>query len=174
MSLEAQDKRALSDIRMSRAYEFLDDGKANYKDKRYKTSVNRSYYAVLNAARAILILQGANPETHEGALTMLNLRFVKPGLLPLEIIKKLKLPAARLGRTGNLHMQGKMHRIRSLIPLPARVGPGWQAAGNALAMHVQLYGGDIRLLSAYDIWYKNKYPLAHAPQVWAMRKEWNL
>ncbi|MEW5947929.1 MAG: hypothetical protein AB1711_00750 [Thermodesulfobacteriota bacterium] len=39
MSLEAQDKRALSDIRMARAYEFLDDGKANYKDKRYKTSV---------------------------------------------------------------------------------------------------------------------------------------
>jgi hypothetical protein len=34
-------------------------------------------------------------------------------------------------------MQGKMHRIRSLTPLPARVGPGWQAAGNALAMHVQ-------------------------------------
>ncbi|MFZ5995405.1 MAG: hypothetical protein ACOYU4_10525 [Thermodesulfobacteriota bacterium] len=30
---------------------------------------------------------------------------------------------------GNLRMQGKMHRIRSLIPL--------QAAGNALAMHVQ-------------------------------------
>lgn len=95
MSLEAQDKKALSDIRMSRAYEFLDDSKANYKDKRYKTSVNRSYYAVLNAARAILILQGANPETHEGALTMLNLRFVKPGLLPLEVIKKFKTLLSR-------------------------------------------------------------------------------
>ncbi|MDQ7838097.1 MAG: hypothetical protein RDU59_06360 [Thermodesulfobacteriota bacterium] len=37
-------------------------------------------------------------------------------------------PQADLGRTGNLRMQGKMHRIRSLTPL--------QAAGNALAMHV--------------------------------------
>jgi len=40
----------------------------------------------------------------------------------------LKLPAARLRRTGNLRMQDNMHRIRSLTPL--------QAAGNALAMHV--------------------------------------
>ncbi|HED00830.1 MAG TPA: hypothetical protein ENN18_10715 [Proteobacteria bacterium] len=45
-------------------------------------------------------------------------------------------------------MQGKMHRIRSLTPL--------QAAGNALAMHAQLYGADIRLLFVYDICYKNK------------------
>jgi len=41
----------------------------------------------------------------------------------------LKLPAARLRRTGNLRMQGKIHLIRSLTPL--------QAAGNALAVHVQ-------------------------------------
>jgi uncharacterized protein (UPF0332 family) len=35
----------------------------------------------LNAARALLILEGVNPETREGVITMLSLRFAKPGLL---------------------------------------------------------------------------------------------
>ena len=52
---------------------------------------------------------------------------------------QLKLPAARLRRTGNLRMEGKMHRIRSLTPL--------QAAGNALAMHVQKDGYEIMIFS---------------------------
>jgi uncharacterized protein (UPF0332 family) len=95
MTLESQDKKSLSDIRMAKAYEFLEDARANYKDGRYKTSINRSYYAVLNAARSILILKGANPETHEGTITMLSLRFIKPGLLPVDIIKKFKILFSR-------------------------------------------------------------------------------
>jgi uncharacterized protein (UPF0332 family) len=95
MTLESQDKKSLSDIRMAKAYEFLEDAGANYKDGRYKTSINRSYYAVLNAARSILILKGANPETHEGTITMLSLRFIKPGLLPVDIIKKFKILFSR-------------------------------------------------------------------------------
>jgi uncharacterized protein (UPF0332 family) len=95
MTLESQDKKSLSDIRMAKAYEFLEDARANYKDGRYKTSINRSYYAALNAARSILILEGANPETHEGTITMLSLRFIKPGLLPVDIIKKFKILFSR-------------------------------------------------------------------------------
>ncbi len=95
MTLELKDKKSLSDIRMAKAYEFLEDARANYKDGRYKTSVNRSYYAALNAVRAILILEGANPETHEGTITMLSLRFIKPGLLSIDIIKKFKILLSR-------------------------------------------------------------------------------
>lgn len=95
MTLTSQDRKNLSDIRMVKAYEFLEDAKANFNDKRYKTSINRSYYAALNAARSILILEGANPETHEGAFTMLSLRFIKTGLLPVDIIKKFKTLLAR-------------------------------------------------------------------------------
>ena len=54
MNLEAQDKRNLSDARMLKALEFLDDARANLKEGRDKTAVNRSYYAALSAARAIL------------------------------------------------------------------------------------------------------------------------
>lgn len=95
MTLESKDKKSLSDIRMSKAYVFLNDAKANYNEGRYETSVNRSYYAALNAARAILILEGVNPETHEGTVTMLSLRFIKPKLLPVDIIKKFKTLLSR-------------------------------------------------------------------------------
>ena len=90
MTLSKEDKVALSEIRIKKAYEFLDDAKANLKDERNRTAINRAYYAVLNAARALLILEGVNPETHEGVVTMLSLRFVKPGLLPVKAIKDYK------------------------------------------------------------------------------------
>jgi uncharacterized protein (UPF0332 family) len=77
-----------------RYFDIVDES-ANFKEGRYKTSINRSYYAALNAARALLILEGANPETHEGAITMLSLRIVKPGLLPTDIIKSFKVLLSR-------------------------------------------------------------------------------
>jgi uncharacterized protein (UPF0332 family) len=95
MNLEAKDKKILSDVRMKKALEFLEDARANFKDSRYKTSVNRSYYAVLNAARALLILEGVNPETHNGVVTMLSLRFVRPALLSVRIIKDFKILLSR-------------------------------------------------------------------------------
>jgi uncharacterized protein (UPF0332 family) len=95
MTLESGDKKSLSNIRMAKAYEFLGDARANLKQKRYKTAINRSYYAALNAARSILILEGANPETHEGVVTMLSLRFIKPGILPVDIVKKFKILLSR-------------------------------------------------------------------------------
>lgn len=95
MTLEPQDKRNLSDLRMSKALEFLEDARANLREGRYRTAINRSYYAALSAARSILILEGANPETHEGVVTMLSLRLVKPGLLPVGVVKDFKLLLSR-------------------------------------------------------------------------------
>lgn len=95
MTLEPQDKKSLSAVRMARAYEFLEDARANLKEARHKTAINRSYYAALSAVRAILILEGTNPETHEGVVTMLSLRFIKPGLLPVDVVKKFKVLLSR-------------------------------------------------------------------------------
>lgn len=90
MTLSIEDKKTLSELRIKKAYEFLDDAKANLDEGRLRTAINRAYYAVLNAARALLILEGSNPETHEGIITMLSLRFIKPGLLPVQLIKNYK------------------------------------------------------------------------------------
>jgi uncharacterized protein (UPF0332 family) len=95
VTLEEKDKRSLSDVRMGRAREFLDDARANLRENRHRTAINRSYYAALSAARSILILEGANPETHEGVVTMLSLRFIKPGILPMDVVKNFKTLLSR-------------------------------------------------------------------------------
>jgi uncharacterized protein (UPF0332 family) len=95
MNLDMHDKKALSDLRSKKAFEYLADAEANLKESRFGTSINRSYYALLNAARALLILDGVNPQSHNGVMTMLNLRFVQPGLLPKAIAKNFKLLLSR-------------------------------------------------------------------------------
>src|SRR3990170_7416577 len=95
MAMELKDRITLSNIRMEKAREFLEDAKANLAKERNKTAINRSYYSALNVVRAILIIEGINPESHDEAVTMLSLRFVKPGLLPVDIIKKFKVLLSR-------------------------------------------------------------------------------
>ncbi len=95
MTLDPRDKRAISEVRMAKAVEFLSDAGAAHKEGRHRTAVNRAYYAALNAARAVLILEGASPETHEGTITILSLRFVKTGLLPVDIARKFKTLLSR-------------------------------------------------------------------------------
>lgn len=90
MTLNMEEKKALSDVRMTKAREFLEDARASFSENRLRTSVNRSYYAALNAVRALLILEGSNPETHDGIVTVLSLKFVKTGLLPADLVKKFK------------------------------------------------------------------------------------
>jgi uncharacterized protein (UPF0332 family) len=95
MTLESKDKKAVCDVRMAKAYEFLEDARANFNEGRFKTSINRSYYAALNAIRSILILEGANPLTHEGVITMLSLRFIKSAILPVDVVRKFKVLLSR-------------------------------------------------------------------------------
>lgn len=95
MILDPQDKKTLSNIRMEKAYKYLKDAIANYEEGRYETSVNRSYYAVLSAVRSLLILEGTDPETHKGVITMLSLRFVKPALLSKDVVKKFEILLSR-------------------------------------------------------------------------------
>lgn len=95
MKLSAEDKKNLSTVRFEKAEEFLEDAKANLKDSRLKTAVNRAYYAALNAVRALLILEGVNPDTHSGAVTTFSLRFIKTELLPVDVVKNFKLLLSR-------------------------------------------------------------------------------
>lgn len=76
---------------------------------RHKTAVNRSYYAALAAIRSLLILEGADPETHDGVITPLSLRFVKPGLLSVPFVKSFKLLQSRRADVdyGDLDTIGK-------------------------------------------------------------------
>jgi uncharacterized protein (UPF0332 family) len=91
-SLSRNDKAALSDVRAKSALSFLEDAIYTHKGGKYRTAVNRSYYSVLHMAKALLILKGISPSTHEGTRTMLALHFIKDRILSknlLEIFKEL-------------------------------------------------------------------------------------
>lgn len=95
MKLSRDDKEELSRIRLEKAEEFFRDAEANVGESRFKTGVNRAYYAVLHAIRSLLVLDGLDSETHTDAITLLSLHFVKTGLLPTETIKSIKLLLSR-------------------------------------------------------------------------------
>ena len=95
MTLSADDKKTLSEVRFAKAREALADAQANLGYERPNTAVNRSYYAALSAVRALLILDGVNPESHGGAVTTLGLRFIRTKLLPVSVAKDFKTLMAR-------------------------------------------------------------------------------
>ncbi|MBT3273894.1 MAG: HEPN domain-containing protein [Spirochaetales bacterium] len=95
MTLNVEDKKALSEIRIGKSRVFLDDAKQNFGEGRFYTSVNRSYYASLSAVRSLLILEGIDSDSHSGAVTMLSLHFVRTKLLPVEVVRDFKTLLSR-------------------------------------------------------------------------------
>lgn len=88
--LPSDKKIGLSDLRFERAMEMLEDARKSLAAGMIKTSINRSYYATLHATRSLLILKGLDPVTHDGAIKLLSLDFIKSGLLPKEMVKIIK------------------------------------------------------------------------------------
>lgn len=84
MTLGIEEKESLSRYRLEKAKRLLDDAKLLLENNRYESSINRSYYAALTAARGVLILFGIDPKTHEGVKTMVGQKLVMPGYLPKE------------------------------------------------------------------------------------------
>lgn len=88
--LPTDKKIGLSDLRFERAMEMIEDARKSLAAGMIKTSINRSYYATLHATRSLLILKGLDPVTHDGAIKLLSLDFIKSGLLPQEMVKIIK------------------------------------------------------------------------------------
>lgn len=84
MTLSAEEKKSLSKYRLEKAERLLNDASLLLREGRWESSVNRSYYSALSAAKAILILFGIDPKTHEGVKTMLNKKLVLEGLVHKE------------------------------------------------------------------------------------------
>lgn len=81
MTLNIEEKKALSKYRFEKAERLLNDAQLLLEEGRWESSVNRSYYAALNAAKAVLILFGIDPKTHEGVKTMVNKKLVLEGFI---------------------------------------------------------------------------------------------
>ena len=45
-------------------------------------AVSRAYYAAFHVARALLLSRGLEARTHSGTIHLLNVEFVRPGIIP--------------------------------------------------------------------------------------------
>ena len=64
------------DVAFQKSVEALQSSESSLKHKFYSTSINRSYYAVFYAAKALLLKKGKNPKTHSGTIAMFGLEYV--------------------------------------------------------------------------------------------------
>lgn len=95
MPLSNKEKSELSTYRLKKAKGLLEDAKNLLELEGFDSSVNRSYYAVLTAARSLLILRGIDAETHDGVRTMFSKEFIKTGTFPEEFSDTFRTLQAR-------------------------------------------------------------------------------
>lgn len=82
--LDADNRRAIVNYRLERAYETLKEADYNTEGGYYNTAVNRLYYACYYAASALLLSREIDANTHNGVKTQLSMHFVRTNLLSLE------------------------------------------------------------------------------------------
>ena len=83
--------KELSKYRYEASEEALLDAKIMHDNGRYKNSLNRAYYSIFHAMRAINALSGYDSSKHSGVIAYFNQNFVKEGAFPKEVSKIVKL-----------------------------------------------------------------------------------
>ena len=79
--------KELSKYRFETALESLEDAKLMYEHGRYKNALNRAYYSIFHAIRAVNALDEYDSSKHSGVIAYFNQNFVKTGSFPKEASK---------------------------------------------------------------------------------------
>lgn len=74
------DTKALSTLRMEKAKDCLDTAKELIRLKKYETAVNRCYYAVFHAMRAVLALDRIDRKHHSALIAEFRRQYIKTGV----------------------------------------------------------------------------------------------
>jgi hypothetical protein len=82
--------KELSAFRFSKALEDITASEVMLKESLYKVSINRSYYAIFHAMRAITALSGYDSSKHSGIIAFFNQNIVKTGDFDKEASKIVK------------------------------------------------------------------------------------
>jgi len=80
----------LAKYRFETSQEDLYDEKLMFENGRYKNSLNRGYYAIFHAIRAVNALDGFDSSKHSGVIAHFNQEYVKSGVFPKEVSKLIK------------------------------------------------------------------------------------
>ena len=70
----------LSKYRYQTAIENLETARLNYREGMFKQAVNRSYYSIFHAIRALTALDGFDSGKHSGIISYFNKTYVKEGI----------------------------------------------------------------------------------------------
>lgn len=79
----------LSEYRLARAKEAYHDSETLLNQKSFASSVNRSYYAIFHALRAVTALDGFDSSKHSGVISYMNREYVKKGVFDKRLSKIL-------------------------------------------------------------------------------------
>lgn len=69
----------LSKYRLNRAREDLETSQIDFDNHQFAASMNRSYYAIFHAIRAVNSLEGFDSRKHAGVIAYFNQYFLKTG-----------------------------------------------------------------------------------------------
>lgn len=81
------DIRTLSEYRLNRAKEDLEAAVSNHRSGFYKAAINRSYYAIFHAIRAVNVLDGFDASKHSSVIAHFNQFYVREGKFRRDIYK---------------------------------------------------------------------------------------
>lgn len=84
MTLPPEDRKAIVDYRIERAYSTLKELDYVADGKFWNLSANRLYYALFYICEALLLKNKISASTHAGVSRMINLHFVRTGILDKE------------------------------------------------------------------------------------------
>lgn len=77
----------ITDEAIKKARERLESAQILLNAGKYEDSISRSYYAVLDSARAVLATKNEHPKSHSGVIAKFSLLFIKVGKIPLKYRK---------------------------------------------------------------------------------------
>ncbi len=75
----SEGKQALIAYRLEMSDEMMSDARSLLDEERWKSAVNRLYYAVFQVVSALMLQEGIRIKSHSGAKAMLELHFIKTG-----------------------------------------------------------------------------------------------
>ncbi|RKJ00675.1 HEPN domain-containing protein [bacterium D16-54] len=108
--------KELAGYRLERAKEMLSASESNIKIGQYKTSLNRSYYAVFHAMRSANILQGFDSSKHSGVTAYFTKEYLKTERLDrgLAIIIKESLFCREKSDYDDFYVAGRVEAEEQL------------------------------------------------------------
>ncbi len=82
--------KELANVRLDRAKEMLISAEDNFKNDDLRTSLNRSYYAIFHAMRAMNCLDDFDSSKHSGVIAHFNQAYIKTGVIDTHFSQIIK------------------------------------------------------------------------------------